>query len=68
MAHRIREAMAPGKDHPGPLDGPGKIMEADTTYIGGKKANKHRSKRDSKKIRWHGQTDRPYAWPHVSAD
>jgi transposase-like protein len=49
MAHRIREAMAPNKKA-GPLGGPGKIVEADTTFIGGKEANKHRSKRDSKKI------------------
>jgi len=50
MAHRIREAMAPGKDSSGPLGGPDKIVEADTTFVGGKEANKHRSKRDSKKI------------------
>jgi transposase-like protein len=50
MAHRIREAMAPAKGGTGPLGGPGKIVEADTTFIGGKEANKHRSKRDSKKI------------------
>jgi transposase-like protein len=36
MAHRIREAMAPSKDNSGPLGGAGKIVEADTTYIGGK--------------------------------
>ena len=50
MAHRIREAMAPGKSDGGPLGGPGKVVEADTTFIGGKEANKHLSKRDSKKI------------------
>ncbi len=33
-----------------PLGGHGKTMEADTTYIGGKELNRHRNKRDSKKI------------------
>jgi transposase-like protein len=34
MAHRIREAMDGSADSDGPLGGPGKIVEADETYIG----------------------------------
>jgi len=49
MMHRLREAMTTLTPS-GPLGGPGKIVEADTAYVGGKEANKHRSKRDSKKI------------------
>jgi len=48
MAHRIREAM---KDEGGPLGGPGKVVEADEMFVGGKQRNRaYRKPAPKKKV------------------
>jgi hypothetical protein len=48
MCHRIRQAMA--SDDTTPMGGEGKFVDADESVIGGKEANKHKSKRNPKNI------------------
>ena len=50
MMHRIREAMSPeAVSDTGPLGGEGETIEADETFVGGKKKNVHRGKPEPKK-------------------
>lgn len=50
LGHRIREAMAPGKDESGPLGGFGKTVEADETFLNKspKTRKKHGANRSNK--------------------
>jgi transposase-like protein len=49
ICHRLREAMSEGPT-PAAMGGEGKVVEADTTFIGGREPNKHVGKRNPKNI------------------
>jgi hypothetical protein len=57
MCHRIREAMK-SDSKAGPLGGPGKVLESDETFVGGKKKNVHKGKPEPKKKPVHALVER----------
>jgi transposase-like protein len=57
MSHRIREAMSIDASA-GPIGGEGKVIEADETFVGGKKKNVHKGKPEPKKHAVHALVER----------
>jgi transposase-like protein len=57
LTMRIREAMKPDAKA-GPLGGPGKVIESDETFVGGKKKNVHKGKPEPKKHAVHALVER----------
>jgi transposase-like protein len=49
MTHRLRLALGLPSEEP-PMGGEGKVIEADTSYVGGREKNKHVGKRDPKNV------------------
>lgn len=64
MSHRLREAMRDGTL--APLGGAGGVIEADTTFVGGKEKNKHVGKRNARwTLLWHALEN---TWPRIEAN
>jgi hypothetical protein len=61
LTMRIREAMKSAPKRDGPIGGPGKIVESDETFVGGKKKNVHKGKPEPKKHAVHALVERG-AW------
>lgn len=57
IGHRIREACKPD-ERAGAIGGPGKIVESDETFVGGKAKNVHRGKPEPRKHAVHALVER----------
>src|SRR6185295_8319097 len=58
LSMRVREAMKGTSPKAGPIGGPGKVIESDESFVGGRKKNVHKGKPEPKKHAVHALVER----------